>query len=336
MKYDLVFQMPVFLHGGVERYYMTLIRGFQQLRLGLKIGVALTGNWNTMRSAVDELLGLGVMVIGGPDGDDKTIFHTTTEADVWNWIAEARNMVLWGSPIPKRWAPVPGNRTIGVSHGDGPWTRSWLWNKYDVCLAVSEPAGRCFTRYTNVGGAIDFNRVSPTGENIRAQLGIRHWETVIGYLGRFSSEKGLDLLIPMTAELPNVRKVAMGKGLERNLFDSTWSVLENDGCNIGDFFDTIDVLVIPSPAEGLPLVALESMYNKVPIIVQSGVGCIDEIEKDLAMQVTTKFRPEYKTLGDPINRALQTDKFKLELARDYVMEHCTPGKLARRWLEFLK
>ncbi len=336
MSLDLVFQMPVFLHGGVERYYMTLIRGFQQLRLGLKIGVALVGQWNTMRPAVHELLSLGVTVIGGPSGDNPEIISTSTEKEAWDWISEARNIVLWGSPIPKKWAPIPGNRTIGISHGDGAWTRSWLWDKYDVCLAVSEPAGRCFPRFHNVGGAIDFNRVSPTGENIRAQLNIRHWETTVGYLGRFSAEKGLDVMVPMLANTPGIRKVAMGKGFERDQLGQDWLVLENDECNVGDFFETINVLLIPSPAEGMPLVALEAMYNKVPVIIRPGVGCIDEIEKDLAMVVTTKFRPDQLSLSDHINRALQTDKFKLELARDYVMDHCTPGKLARRWLEFLK
>lgn len=331
MALDLVFQLPLFLTGGVERYNLTLIRGLREIESGLRIGVAFIGDWRVDDKMLFELLSLGVNVVGGPGGRHSGVMGLKSDADVWDYIGSARNAVVWGGPLPENWRPLTGNKLLGISHGDGNWTRSWISDKYDVNLAVSDKAGQCFSRFVNIGGGVQMDRVARTGLNLRSMLKISAFDTVVGYLGRFSTEKGIDLLklVPKTVKL-----VCMGAGVER-LPD--WAIEVPFGyCSVGDFLAMCDALVMPSPAEGMPLVVLEAWMAGVPVLSRNGVGCIPETEALCGgVPLTTKFNEHESGLDDALSRALSRHN-DVRIARDYVWNNCTMGQMARRWLEVLK
>lgn len=106
-------------------------------------------------------------------------------------------------------------------------------------------------------------------------------ELVYGYIGRFSPEKGIVELLDMFKGLEKKLLVA-GNGplldqvltsCENNLF--TEYVGEISSNKIVDFFNAIDVLIIPSFEESGPLVGIEAMAAG-KIIISTKVGAMND------------------------------------------------------------
>jgi glycosyltransferase involved in cell wall biosynthesis len=100
----------------------------------------------------------------------------------------------------------------------------------------------------------------------------------IGFLGRLSPEKRPSVMFDIAKLLPDVHVVVAGDGpLRRALAGRRPANLEmvrylDDPY---DLFRRIDVLVVPSEMEGLPLVILEAMTARVPVVA-ARVGGIPE------------------------------------------------------------
>lgn len=114
---------------------------------------------------------------------------------------------------------------------------------------------------------------------------------VIGFVGRLSPEKGCDILLKAVSKIndscPSFHTLIVGEGPERSRLDR----LVND-CNLAakvhflgfrkdvpSIYQTINVLVMPSHTEGLPMAAIEALSCGVPV-VGSRVGGLPEIVKD--------------------------------------------------------
>ncbi|MEA2493349.1 MAG: teichuronic acid biosynthesis glycosyltransferase TuaC [Thermoleophilaceae bacterium] len=100
---------------------------------------------------------------------------------------------------------------------------------------------------------------------------------VFGFLGRLHREKGLHELLDAFARLePEARLVIAGEGEEEPALRAF--VEQHDLSRrvkfagrvpyeqLGDFFDGIDCLVLPSYSEGLPLSVLEAAAHKRPVV----------------------------------------------------------------------
>ena len=135
------------------------------------------------------------------------------------------------------------------------------------------------------------NAWSPPGGRLldravaRQRLGLAEGETVIGWVGRLSPEKGVDLAIEAVAALPVPALLAVvGDGPERaqsvelaaSLAASDrirWLGSVNDAWQVLPAFD---LLLLSSRTEGTPLVLLEAMHAKVPI-VSTPVGGVPDL-----------------------------------------------------------
>lgn len=110
---------------------------------------------------------------------------------------------------------------------------------------------------------------------------------LLGSFGRLSPEKGHRILLDAMAGLnPNspAKLVIVGDGPEReNLQRQTEELCIHDRVifagqqtNMRDWFEAIDLFVLPSLSEGLPFVVLEAMSLEKPVLA-SRVGALPEV-----------------------------------------------------------
>jgi glycosyltransferase involved in cell wall biosynthesis len=112
----------------------------------------------------------------------------------------------------------------------------------------------------------------------------------LGFLGRLHPQKNADALIRSLAILPNAFTLLIGgdgemrSGLER-LADElhvsdriTWTGFVPADLK-DNFFNSIDVLVMPSLFESFGIVAAEAMVRGVPVIVSPTTGAAELIDK---------------------------------------------------------
>jgi len=106
---------------------------------------------------------------------------------------------------------------------------------------------------------------------------------IVGGLGRLVHQKGFDVLIDALAILPGVSAVVAGDGPEcdallqraRDRSVADRFVVVPWTSDIGPFLRSLDVFVLPSRYEGLPLVLLEAMATGAPVVA-ADVGAVSE------------------------------------------------------------
>ena len=106
---------------------------------------------------------------------------------------------------------------------------------------------------------------------------------IVGALGRLDRQKGFDVLIDALVELPGVSAVVAGDGPERDALlrraddrsvAARFAIVPWTS-EIGPFLHSLDVFVLPSRYEGLPLALLEAMATGAPIVA-ADVGAVGE------------------------------------------------------------
>ncbi len=129
------------------------------------------------------------------------------------------------------------------------------------------------------------------GPSLREELGIAADAPVVGYVGRLGAIKALDVLLDAVARLserlPQVRTLLAGSGDEEERLRA-----RSAGLGLGErvtflgtrpdverVFEAVDVSVICSDSEGMPLSALEAMAAGTPLIA-TRVGGLPEVVDD--------------------------------------------------------
>lgn len=172
----------------------------------------------------------------------------------------------------------------------------------DHVVAVSKPLFESTKKWRGNDGktslilnAVDRNEIphALTAAEVRAQCGIDASCMLIGFIGRLSQEKGIKFLLLAYAELLksslNSHLILIGNGPEKgnltalarslNISQNITFLPHQDA--LAGFFESIDILALPSLSEGLPNVVLEAMaFGKA--VVASSVGSVpDVITNDL-------------------------------------------------------
>jgi glycosyltransferase involved in cell wall biosynthesis len=133
--------------------------------------------------------------------------------------------------------------------------------------------------------------LSTNHSQFREEFGIPFNTKLIGFIGRLDKVKGCDYLIKAVSELAkrglNFCLVIVGDGPER---ESLNSLVEDLGlqkqiyfCGFRDdttnVYQSLDLFVLPSLNEGIPLAMLEAMSQGVPVIA-TRVGGVPEVIQD--------------------------------------------------------
>ncbi|WP_314901767.1 glycosyltransferase [Actinomyces naeslundii] len=192
----------------------------------------------------------------------------------------------------------------------------------DVRLACSRAAGDFLFgrgRYEELPNAIDvetYRFKEPVRTDVRARLGLGD-APVVGHVGRFSEEKNHRFLLDVFGELlrlkPGARLVLIGDGslrpgieeraADRGLAD--YVLFLGDRKDVPALYQAMDVLVLPSLFEGLPMVGVEAQCAGLPMV------CSDRVPDEVAIGDC-----EFLSLEKPARRWAHHVSQALERGRD--------------------
>ena len=125
-------------------------------------------------------------------------------------------------------------------------------------------------------------------EKIKEKFGIQQNKKILLYAGRFSKEKGIDILLNSVKLLAkfnhNILLILIGSSEEKVMLNENAIDLDSIRVfspqgNIDEFFSIADLVILPSLQEGLGYIMLEAGLNKVPFI-GSRIGGIAEFIED--------------------------------------------------------
>lgn len=180
---------------------------------------------------------------------------------------------------------------------------------------------------------------------IRQRYGLPKDAFVIGAVGRLAKAKGHEYLIEampsILNEIKNCYLVIAGEGplkedlmfliKKKNLLNKVKLIGYTE--NIGEFLAMIDLFVMPSLSEGLPIALLEAMANEKPVVA-SNVGGIPEVitSKDagILIQPSDSF-----TISETIKK-LYHDKDKISrmaaLGKKIVEDNFSSVSMAEKYI----
>lgn len=198
-----------------------------------------------------------------------------------------------------------GLKWIGVTHG---WTDEnarirlygkldrWLLQKADEVITVSPPLYQTMSEIRGkkptslVLNGIDPEMIPGTvgGAVLRKRLAIDDETLLVGVFGRLSPEKGQELAVeaflPLLGENDGIKLIFVGDGQERHKLQQQVTdagledvvIFAGQQKDVGDYFEAIDLLLLPSLSEGLPFVVLEAMSFAKPVLA-TDVGALSEV-----------------------------------------------------------
>jgi len=211
--------------------------------------------------------------------------------------------------VAARLAGVPG--LVRTVHGQGEPLRGWRRAKFRLYETLDTLTLRCFAdrivavsrtmaagleesgyrggTVVAVHNGVDLRKLRPsrTRDQVRRELGIDPDALLIGTVGRLSPVKGHDRLLRaarLILDVEDARFLIVGDGPLRNelaisarrLGIDHACVFVGERSDVYDLVAAMDIFVLPSLDEGIPMALLEAMGLGVPVVA-SAVGGVPEV-----------------------------------------------------------
>lgn len=176
----------------------------------------------------------------------------------------------------------------------------------------------------------DYKYSQEKRDKIRSELNILEDTIVLGFVGRFGDEKNVFFLIDILKGLKNSERdykllTIGGNGLKEDfLYKIKELNLQNKYIDLGILTDTsayynvMDVFLLPSFFEGVPVVAVESQTNGLISILSANISKEIEISNRVEfidIDNSEEWIKYIENIDNNYNREVETDyKFKLDYA----------------------
>ena len=226
--------------------------------------------------------------------------------------------------------------------------------RFSAVVAVSLPVketllrnGISANRTRIIGNGIDLGRfeTQTISSDVKQQFGIPESHVVIGTVGRISSEKGqihlLKTIGRIQQQFPETTLLLVGDGDLRNNLEKEFgganvifTGIRND---LPALYHCMDIFVLPSLTEGLPMVLLEAMASSLPVVatrvgdvprvmVEDETGYIEEagdeegLEKSLMILLSDPVKR--KTMGKKGYQRVIEGFSSSQMAHEYFKIYC--------------
>ncbi|CAK1222470.1 Glycosyltransferase involved in cell wall bisynthesis (RfaB) [Fructobacillus evanidus] len=173
-------------------------------------------------------------------------------------------------------------------------------------IAVSNEAGRKLflsNHFEFIPNAIDQTKFAfnfKKRHDVRIRLGLNNHDFLIGHVGRFAKQKNQLFLIPVMARVIKQNQhfyfLFIGDGPEKDFFKqvvqkaglSSHVIILDSTPSIKDYYSAMDLFVLPSLFEGLPMVGIEAQANGLPIVVADTISQQLKITKTAFLPIQLK------------------------------------------------
>ncbi|MBZ5630067.1 MAG: glycosyltransferase family 4 protein [Acidobacteriia bacterium] len=223
--------------------------------------------------------------------------------------------------------------------------------RFDAIVAVSDTVanilgngGGCGQKVRVINNGIDLSRFAAATPTLREEFGADYHGPLVGFVGRLSPEKGPQYLVRAAADVlryrPDAKFVLVGSGPERERLQKAVASLGIEGsvrfvgqrADMPSVYASLDVIVLPSVSEGLPLTILEALAAK-RAVVASDVGGVPSI---VIHEKTGLLVPpgDVPALAASIERLLDDACLRRQLGcsgYDLVKEHYSATTMAERY-----
>ena len=164
-----------------------------------------------------------------------------------------------------------------------------------VHIATSKEAGQWMfpgdDSFIVMPNGVDYDRYRFDGsvrEKVKAELGFTD-SLVLGFAGRFREPKNpmylLDILENVVKTVPEARLLCIGEGDMKEEFEraaaqrglSRYIVTMGVVDNLQDYYQAMDIMLMPSVFEGFGLVAVEAQASGTPVLASENIPAITKI-----------------------------------------------------------
>jgi len=222
--------------------------------------------------------------------------------------------------------------------------------RYHKVVTVSEEVANSLRRFgipqhrlAAINNGVELSVFASSKPTFRNEIG-NESGPVIGMVGRLIPAKGAQYLLraapDILAKFPNAVFVIVGEGpfrfalegLARTLGIERNVIFTGQRRDMPGVYASIDVFVLPSLSEGMPLSILEAMAAKKPVVA----ACVGSISKFVIPgQTGLLVKPsDIAGLRDSILQLLQDSTFRLklgEMGQRFVAEHFSAEAMASRY-----
>ncbi len=198
-----------------------------------------------------------------------------------------------------RWAGVPCVSTVRETVSAAR-VRKYRLQRLDALIAVCHAVARNLMaggvphdRIATVHSGVALDREESGGDvgALRARLNIAADEPLLGIVAHILPHKGYDELVQalglIVQQVPRVKCLVIGEAPRKSYLAHLLRLAERVGVrdrlilvgpheNVARFYQAMDVFVLPSHTEGLPLTVLEAMASGKPVVA-TDVGGIREV-----------------------------------------------------------